>query len=481
MTALRLEQLTALLPFLIAMTVCPSVSQAAPPRGEPGSRPNILFLFSDDHQPNGLRALGHPDLITPHLDRFLGRGAVFTRTCIQGSLQPAVCVPSRASLLTGKGLWQVPSDFGPEHPSWLEQFRAAGYATFVTGKWHNGRPAFTRAASHGGGIFFGGMYDHRKMSLWDFAPDTNYPPQAASLRDGFSTELFTTEAIRFLESRPTDRPFVAYVSYMAPHDPRVPPQEFRSLYDPARLTLPPNFLPRHPFNNGELTIRDELLAPWPRTEAVLREHLADYYGMISHLDAEIGRLLARLAELDLARNTIVVFAGDNGLALGQHGLLGKQNLYEHSLRVPLAISGPGIPAGVRYAQLNYLFDLGPTLCELAAVPSPQGATGRSLVPLWKNSATVHRTELYAGYRASQRALVTDRWKLIRYPRIDRTQLFDLTADPYEMTDLSSRKEFAETIVQLRGRFEGSRVSWGDPLGWSSIERDADPVPLPPAN
>jgi arylsulfatase A-like enzyme len=449
-----------------------------------GSRPNVLFLFSDDHQAGAIGAMGHPDLKTPHLDRLYGRGCVFTRTYIQGSLQPAVCVPSRAMMLTGRGLWRVASDFGPEHPSWLERFRAAGYATFATGKWHNGRPSFQRAASHGGGIFFGGMYDHRKMTLWDFAPETNYPPKAAALRDGFSTELFTGEAIRFLESRPKNQPFVAYVSYMAPHDPRVPPAAFRGQYDPARLAIPANFLPRHPFNNGEMTVRDERLAAWPRTEAELREHLADYYGMISHLDAEIGRLLDRLESLGLAESTYVVFAGDNGLALGQHGLMGKQNLYEHSIRVPLAIAGPGIRPGKRAHGLHYMMDIGPTLCELAGLPVSAGTDGRSLAPILNGTAPsgreTGRSEIYSGYMTGQRSLITDRWKLIRYPRVDRTQLFDLVSDPLETTDLSTNEQFAAIRETLRTRFDAARTEWGDPLGWSSEARDPDQVSLPPA-
>lgn len=445
----------------------------------PAARPNVLFLFSDDHQPDAIGALGHPDLKTPNLDRLYARGCAFTRTYIQGGLQPAVCVPSRAMMLTGRGLWQVAANYGPEHRSWLEQFQSAGYATFVTGKWHNGRPSFQRAATHGGGIFFGGMHDHSRMSLWDFAPQGNYPPQAASLREGFSTELFTNEAIRFLETRPADRPFVAYVAFTAPHDPRTPPKAFRDLYDPARLTLPRNFLPQHPFNNGELTIRDELLAPWPRTEAVIREQLADYYGMISHLDAQIGRLLARIESLGLAENTIIVFAGDNGLAVGRHGLLGKQNLYEHSLRVPLTISGLGIPAGKRSASLQYLFDIGPTLCDLAGVSPAATFTGKSLRPVWEGSVTSLRTEIYGGYMTGQRALVTDRWKLIRYPRVERTQLFDLVSDPDEMTDLSSEKDVAEIFQSLKSRFDDAGRAWGDPLGWTTAERDPDQIPLPP--
>lgn len=464
---------------LVLAGTAPLAAADSPQQAAPTTRPNILFLFSDDHQPDAIGTLGNPDVKTPHLDRLYARGCAFTRTYIQGSLQPAVCVPSRAMMLTGRGLWQVAANYGPEHPSWLEQFRSAGYATFVTGKWHNGRPSFQRAATHGGGIFFGGMHDHSRMELWDFAPRGDYPPKAASLREGFSTELFTDEAIRFLETRPSDRPFVAYVAFTAPHDPRTPPKAYRDLYDPARLTVPRNLLPQHPFNNGELTIRDELLTGWPRTEAVIREELADYYGMISHLDAQIGRLLARLDALGLREKTLIVFAGDNGLAVGRHGLLGKQNLYEHSMRVPLTISGPGVPAGKLSASLQYLFDITPTLCDLAGVSPAPTFTGRSLRPVLNGTVTSLRTEIYGGYMTGQRAVVTDRWKLIRYPRVERTQLFDLISDPDEMSDLSSQQEVAEIFQRLRARFDEAGKAWGDPLGWSSAERDPDQIPLPP--
>lgn len=466
--------------FVLMASLVQSLPRHGCEAGQAGSPPkNVLFLFSDDHQPDAIGVLGHPDLKTPNLDALYRRGCAFTRTYIQGSLQPAVCVPSRAMMLTGLGLWRVAADFGPEHPSWIERFRAAGYSTFITGKWHNGRPSFQRAASHGGGIFFGGMYDHRKMSLWDYAPETNYPPKAATLREGFSSELFTNEAIRFLETRRRDQPFVAYVSYMAPHDPRVPPQRYRDLYDPARLTLPGNLLPRHPFNNGEMTVRDEMLAGWPRTEAEIRNQLADYYGMISHLDSEIGRLLERLNSLGLADSTYVVFAGDNGLAMGQHGLMGKQNLYEHSVRVPLAISGPGIAGGKRSTSLHYLMDIGPTLCDLAGLPPAQGIDGVTMAPSVRGELSAGRPEIYAGYMTGQRTLITDRWKLIRYPRVDRTQLFDLVSDPQEKSDLSSEKEVMSIHEGLRSRFDAAQILWGDPLGWTSREHDPDQLELPP--
>src|SRR5690606_10210507 len=121
-----------------------------------------------------------------------------------------------------------------------------------------------------------------------------YPKSAQQTSDVFSSELFAGAAIDFLKAYRSEKPFFLYVALTAPHDPRTPPDEFRALYDPERLSLPENFLAEHPFDNGELQIRDEKLAPWPRTPEVIRQHLADYYGMISHLDAQVGRILEAL-------------------------------------------------------------------------------------------------------------------------------------------------------------------------------------------
>lgn len=445
------------------------------------ARPNILFLFSDDQQAATLSAYGHPDVKTPHLDSLVRRGCSFRRTYIQGSDQPAVCVPSRAAMLTGKGLWQKPGNFGPEHVTWIEAFRKQGYATHGIGKWHNGPPSYARAFSSGDDMFFGGMQDHFGMKLWEFNPAGKYPPNLATPREGHSSTLFANAAIDFLQHHPREQPFCLYVAFSAPHDPRTPPSEFRKMYDPAKLTLPPNFAPRHPFNNGEMTIRDEMLAGWPRTSEVVREHLADYYGMISHMDAEIGRVLAELNRLELAENTIVVFAADNGLAIGQHGLLGKQNLYEHSIKVPLVVALPKEPQpGRQVSSLNYLFDIGPTLCELAGVNAPAGMTGRSLVPQLRGSSTAQpRAAVLTAYRDGQRAVVTERWKLIRYPRVDRTQLFDLESDPWEMRDLAGEVLQLSRVADLRATFESLQREWGDKLPWTSRDRDPDQIDLPP--
>ena len=152
-------------------------------------------------------------------------------------------------------------------------------------------------------------------------------------------------AIDFIDKMDSDQPFFTYVSFLAPHDPRVMPERFKEMYKPEDMELPPNFMGGHPFDNGALHIRDEELAAFPRNPEEVKEHIAEYYAMITHLDYEIGRVIQKLEEKGLLENTIVVFAGDNGLAVGQHGLFGKQSCYEHSNRVPLIFAGPGIPQG----------------------------------------------------------------------------------------------------------------------------------------
>jgi arylsulfatase A-like enzyme len=194
----------------------------------------------------------------------------------------------------------------------------------------------------------------------------------------------------------------------------------------------------HPFNNGEMKVRDEALAPWPRTPEVVREHIAAYYAMITHVDHHMGRVLKALEESGHAENTIVVFAADNGLAVGQHGLFGKQNMYEHSVRVPLVIGGPGLPKGKRNEAYAYLFDLFPTLFELTGATAPSTVEGVSLVPLIRGRQAKVRDSMFHAYRTFQRAVKDERYKLIRYCVNGKktTQLFDLKTDPLERQNLA---------------------------------------------
>ncbi len=415
----------------------------------PGRRPNILFLFTDDQRFSTLNALNNPEVRTPTMDRLVRNGTAFTRAGIMGGTVGAVCAPSRAMLMTGQTLFHVDrSIIRPQLASPAERLpfrmfpellRQQGYETFATGKWHNGEKLFARCFSSGENIFFGGMSNHLKVPVADFDPSGQYPRSGRHTGPKFSSELFTDSAVGFLQRSPKDKPWLAYVAYTAPHDPRMAPKEYADLYPPSKIRLPENFLPQHPFDNGELRIRDEQLAPWPRTPEVIRENIAAYYAMITHVDAQMGRVVKALEDSGQADNTIIVFAADNGLAVGQHGLLGKQNLYEHSVRVPLVIGGPGLPKGKRNDALCYLYDVFPTLCGLTGTAVPPTVEGLSLEPVIRGRQSGVRDSMFFAYRDLQRAVRTDRWKLILYNVNGKqtAQLFDLHNDPLEMKNLAA--------------------------------------------
>ena len=435
-------------------------------------RPNILFVVVDDHRADAIGALGHPTVHTPVLDGLVRRGTAFTRATIQGSLMPAVCAPSRACLLTGNGVFRADADpkldQGPvfevrlpvEACTLPERLRAAGYETFVTGKWHNDLPALLRSFESGREIFHGGMCDHTAVPVRDIEEIRRGEP--AQIGEGFSSEIFCGAAEKFVRERGRERPFFAWVALTSPHDPRTPPAEFRARYDAAKIPLPKNFRPDHGFDNGELGVRDELLAPRPLSLAVVRDHLADYYGMISHHDACIGRVLAALRETGQEENTVVVYVSDHGLALGSHGLLGKQNLYDHSVRVPLIVAGPGVPAGQRCEALMQPLDLYATLCELAGVTVPAGLDSRSVVAAMVGNGG-GRPWVCSVYMDVQRMVTHGRWKLIVY-RVDgaeRVQLFDLATDPDECRDLAGDGGHAWRIAGLRAKLHAWQAETGD--------------------
>lgn len=428
-----------------------------------GKRPNVLFLFSDDQRFDTIRALGNREIQTPNLDRLVHRGFTFTHAYCMGCAQGgAVCIPSRAMLLTGRSLFRAPHDLPKELPLWPEVMQQAGYETFITGKWHNGVES-VRGFTSGGPIFFGGMSDQFKVLVQDFRADGMYVRKAGRISEQFSTETFANATIRFLRERPKDKPFFAYVSFTVPHDPRTSPGEYAKMYDAARIALPKNFLPAHPFDNGDMKVRDELLLPSPRPPNLVKQHIADYYGVISHLDAEVSRILKALEETGAANNTLVIFTSDHGLALGRHGLLGKQNLYEHSMRPPLIVAGPGIPEGRHTDAFAYLFDLFPTVCELTGIPAPSTVEGLSLAPLISGRQTRVREVVFGAYQQFQRSVRTERWKLIRYPHVSKTQLFDLKTDPDEITNLAGDPGQAERLKEMWTLLEEQQRHYGDAI------------------
>jgi arylsulfatase A-like enzyme len=242
------------------------------------------------------------------------------------------------------------------------------------------------------------------------------------------------------------------------------PKEFLEMYDPAKIELPPNYMGGHPFDNGNLNCRDEALASWPRNPAEIRRHIAEYYGMISHLDAQLGRVVDALNAAGIADNTIIVFAGDNGLALGQHGLMGKQNCYDHSVRVPLIFAGPGIPQGEQRDAFVYLLDIFPTLCELSGVKTPESVEGVSMAPLMQDAVLKNRETLYFAFRSFQRGVRNERYKLIEYVvdgEHNATQLFDLDNDPWELTNLATDPAYAGIVQELRTELNRYSVEWSD--------------------
>ena len=430
---------------------------------EPAGRPNILFLFTDDQRFDTIHALGNAEIRTPNLDRLVRRGTALTHACIMGGTHGAICQPSRAMLMTGRTQFRVPNDIGDfvTFPQWL---RSYGYRTFGTGKWHNLPASYTRSFSDGAAVFFGGMWNHLEVPVHDFDASGAYPADGQHIAKTFSTEMFTDEAIRFLRDYDDSSPFCMYVSYMAPHDPRMAPKEFADLYDPSALSLPPNFMPEHPFDNGEMRIRDEQLAPWPRTPEIVCEHLAAYYAMITHLDHHIGRVLATLEETGHAESTVVIFAGDNGLAVGQHGLLGKQNLYDHSIRVPLVFAGPGIPEGEQRNGLCYLLDVFPTICDLTELDTPASVEGMSLVPVVQGECDRVRETTFHAYRNIQRAVRDHRHKLIEYDveGTRTTQLFDIERDPWETVNLVDYPDYGGELRRLREELADWQRKLDDP-------------------
>lgn len=428
----------------------------------PRSRPNVIVLFSDDQRADTIAALGNKNIRTPNLDRLVRRGTAFRRAYCFGGNSGAVCMPSRAMLLSGRSYFRVPNDLR-NTLTWPELFARAGYLTFITGKWHNGPNSLLRCFQRGRAIFLGGMGDPYALPLVDISPKHKLiNPRKSGTH---SIELFTDQLVTFLKAhKGTDPPFLAYVAYNAPHDPRRAPKKYHDYYDAHRPPAPANFRPLHTMNIGpDLAGRDERLAPWPRTEPVVRQHLADYYAAIEFLDAQVGRILAALAEAGLDDNTLIVFTSDHGLTIGSHGLFGKQNLYDCSMHVPLILAGPGVPQGKQSDALCYLFDIYPTLGELAGVTAPEGSSGKSLAPVLAAKRESMRDALFFAYRDVQRAVRDDRWHLIVNTQINTKQLFDLAKDPDETRNLVDDPVGKKEVPRLMELLRRGQAEVGDRL------------------
>lgn len=422
-------------------------SIAPPPHAK---LPNILFLLADDMRADSLGALGDSCARTPNLDSLVRRGFHFTNAYCLGGNSPAVCLPSRNMILSGNTFfrWQdLANNKGkqrgmfapPDGPNIARVLANAGYSTY-----HHGKRGNTAVAIQATFQINKYLRDDQKERM-----------------SGEPGKEIVDDAIAYLRQRDTQRPFFMYLALANPHDPRVAAPQYLKLFDPKQIPLPKNFLPLHPFDNGEMTVRDEALAPWPRPTEVIRQQLHQYHAVNAGMDHHLGRLLRTLDELRLTEETLIIFSADQGISLGSHGLLGKQNLYDPAMKAPLVFAGPNVPMG-QSAALVYLLDIFPTICDLVGIKPPP-MDGRSFGSVLQGTATSARAELMLAYRDVQRAYRDERWKLIRYPRVDVTQLFDLHADPNERQNLAEEPDQQNRVTDLMTKLEKLQPTFGDNL------------------
>lgn len=449
-------------------------------------RPNVVLILTDDqavdtiaaHDVWGAKATG---IRTPHLDRLSAEGTTFRNAYNMGSWTGAVCVASRSMLQTGRNLWACRDagksgfrEWREAGKFWPQRMKAAGYSTWFTGKWHVDAPVRdlyehclnVRPGMPGTVATAYGRPEEGRADPW-----CPWDESIGGFWEGGRhwSEVLADDASDLLaRAAAADKPFFAVLAFNAPHDPRQSPREFVESYPVESIPLPGNFLPRDPDYpklgigpEGPRAIRDENLAPFPRTPRAIRTHRREYMAMVTHLDTQIGRVLAALEKTGEAAATCVFFTSDHGLALGRHGLMGKQNPYEHSIRVPLIIRGPGFEKGGLVEAPVYLQDVMATSLALAGADTsdvdfhdlrpPPGGPGIPARPI------------YFAYESSQRAIRSGKDKLVWYRDGGALRLYDLAADPMETRDLAGEPDRGPRLAELAALLAAEAARFGDPL------------------
>jgi choline-sulfatase len=242
-------------------------------------------------------------------------------------------------------------------------------------------------------------------------------------------------------------------------------------YPLDKVKVPVNFLPEYPYKDSigcSAKLRDEKLAPFPRSKYAVKVNRQEYYAIITHMDTQVGRILDALEKTGKADNTYIFFTADHGLAVGHHGLMGKQNLYDHSVRVPLMVNGPGIPKNKKITKPIYLQDIMPSTLELAGVKKPRQVQFKSLMPLISSKTNSSYDAIYGGYINLQRMVCTDGYKMIFYPKIGKTLLYNLKTDPLEMNNLADDPAYTGLIRKLRRRLKELQKEVGDTLNLDNL-------------
>lgn len=409
-------------------------------------RPNFLFIIADDQSPFDLKVY-QPDsaLQTPNIDRLAKEGMVFEGAYHMGSFSGAVCTPSRHMIMCGRTVWHLPIAPGAlkqgRCPPNVEQqtipavFNRAGYATMRTCKMGNSYEAANKlfavrhdAEKRGG--------DDETGSAWHGEQVLHYLQEREKVKD--------------------ERPFLIYFGFSHPHDTRDGTPELLAKYgavnhadktslppaNPKQPPLPVNYLPAHPFPHGHPGLRDETTVSgvWEhRDERTIRNELGRQFACSENIDLQIGRVLKKLEAMGEFDNTFIIYTADHGMAIGRHGLQGKQNLYQHTWRVPFIVKGPGIKAGTRVEGNIYLLDVLVTLCDLAGIKPPETNEGISFKPVLEGRQAAMRDVLYGVYnggtKPGMRCVKQGDWKLIKYDvlegKVHQTQLFNLQENPHE--------------------------------------------------
>jgi arylsulfatase A-like enzyme len=442
--------------------------------------PNLLFLLADDQRWDTLGCMGNRIIRTPHVDRLAAAGVTFTNHFVTTS----ICMTSRASIFTGQyARTHTINDFS--QPFSTEQYariypvllRQAGYRTGFIGKW--------------------GVGNQMPRERFDFF--AGFPGQGKYFqeRDGRTvhlTGIMRDQGLEFLSGCSREQPFCLSISFKAPHvqdeDPRqfLYEPEYEQLYQDTRIPAPETADPRYFEALPEAVRKSEGRRRWDirfSNPELYQRSVKGYYRLITGIDAVVGRLVAELKSRGLDRNTVIVYTGDNGFYLGEHGLAGKWLMHEESLRVPLVVYDPRLPAaarGKRRSEMTLNIDLAPTLLRLAGVPVPPVMQGRDLLPLVRGERTSWRGEWFYEHMFTARGRIppsegirTSRWKYGRYldiePRFE--ELYDLERDPRETRNLAREESSRPRLEKMRARREawlrhfealGPKDAWREPAG-----------------
>ena len=496
-----MRKLYCLLLFLIILS-CKEEQKETP------QKPNIVFIFADDLTYTAINALGNSEVKTPNLDRLVNQGTTFTHTYNMGAWNGAVCAASRAMIISGRSVWDVDNfrQGWKENKSfdktWGKLMEGAGYETYMTGKWHvdapadsvfqnvvHIRPGMPRDSWNDQGTipFINEMIKEGKSKEEIRAIGYNRPlSENDTLWNPTNTEfggfwqggkhwseVVKDDALGFIEqTKKSDNPFFMYLAFNAPHDPRQAPQKFLDMYPLDNISVPESFMPMYPFKdsigNGP-SLRDEALAPFPRTEYAVKVHTKEYYALITHLDEQIGGILDGLESTGKMDNMYIIFTSDHGLAVGRHGLLGKQTQFDHSIRPPFMIVGPKIPADQKVDADIYLQDAMATSLELAGIEKPDYVFFNSVLDLADGSRTKsHYDAIYNGYINYQRMIRKDGFKLIVYPKLNKMLLFNMKNDPKEMNDLAAQPEYRNKVIKMFEELLELQKQMNDPLDISAV-------------